>query len=291
MKLKLSTETMDTVRSQASKMARDEQISVNHENCPAGEDTRQRLYIKVTSDGKMALAHCFNCGGSGGVRLAGRPARIPSGSYDMVGDEARQNRCDTDRSLWTNAIPIIDSPEWDSWPEKYFADCWNELAGANGFDIRRHQAYSKWVLFPRGDASSPTGWEARSASKQITRNILPEYKDDTKLLIYNKDASRTAVVCEDPISAMKVSLAGYAGVALCGTNMTTDDAFKMSLLFDNILVWLDNDKPEIVAQAARLQTKLLMYTSSVKINKLYNDPKKYTLVHIQGTVRGAFTSE
>lgn len=290
MKLKLSTETMDTVRIQASKMARDEQISIDHYDCPAGEDTRQRLYIKVTSDGKMALAHCFNCGGSGGVKLIRRPVTEAKESWKGE-NEAKKRFCDIDMVLWEKGTPVVLAPEWDSWPEKYFADCWKEFNDANGFDIRRHQGLKRWVLFPRGDASSPTGWEARSASKEITRNILPEYKDDTKLLIYNKDASRTAVVCEDPISAMKVSLAGYAGVALCGTNMTSDDAFKVSLLFDNILVWLDNDKPEIVAQAALLQTKLLMYTSSVKINKLNNDPKKYTLVHIQDTVRGAFPSE
>jgi DNA primase len=179
-------------------------------------------------------------------------------------------------------------PDYNEWPERYMIDCWEEFVAADGFDIRRHNGPNGWVLFPRGDKDSPTGWEARSRLKEITRNILPEYKEDTKLLIYNKDASRTAVVCEDPISAMKVSLAGYAGVSLCGTNMTSDDAFKMSLLFDNILLWLDNDKPEIVAQAHRLMSKIAMYTSNVKINKLDMDTKKYSTKYIVETVKGAF---
>ena len=40
-----------------------EQVKVNHKNCPAGEDTKKRLYIKKVYGG--VLAYCHHCSGVG----------------------------------------------------------------------------------------------------------------------------------------------------------------------------------------------------------------------------------
>lgn len=42
-----------------------EQIHVNHDKCPAGLDTKRRLYIKRTEDDRYILAYCHNCSLSG----------------------------------------------------------------------------------------------------------------------------------------------------------------------------------------------------------------------------------
>lgn len=41
------------------------QHRLNHEGCPAGIDTRRRLYIKSVEPIGSWIGHCFNCGGSG----------------------------------------------------------------------------------------------------------------------------------------------------------------------------------------------------------------------------------
>src|SRR5688572_12518334 len=38
-----------------------EQVHVNHDSCPAGTDTKKRLYIRRTNE--AILAYCHNCGG------------------------------------------------------------------------------------------------------------------------------------------------------------------------------------------------------------------------------------
>jgi DNA primase len=85
---------------------------------------------------------------------------------------------------------------------------------------------------------------------------------------------------------MKVCLAGYSGVALCGTHLSSEDAFKLSMLYDSIIMWLDNDKPEVLAKANDNANKLRLYNNKVYTNYTDTDPKKYTLDYIRSQVEG-----
>jgi hypothetical protein len=173
--------------------------------------------------------------------------------------------------------------ETGEWPWAYFEDCWSQFLAVDGFGIR---ATERWVTFPRGEADGVyTGFECRRrGKKELTRSIHKDYKDTSKLLIYNTTNSKIAIVCEDPISAMKVCLAGYAGVSLCGTHVAPDDAFKIAMLYDQIIVWLDNDKQDIVSKAIDNYNRFKLYNSKVTINSSDKDPKKYSLPYIQERV-------
>jgi len=296
MKKRLSRATMEAVKLIMEGKPRGTEFNNDHGDCSAGEDNRSRLYYKVTDDGKMLLAHCFNCGCSGAVRINAPVAGVVDTESAAVERSTALSQYETDEKLWGRAEPVNKTVPIDEWPMKYFADSkngWPEFALADCFGIR---ATGGWVVIPRGwgDDNVITGFDCRVRSdshKEYTRNIHPDYKDLTKILIYNTSNSNIAIICEDPISAIKVCLAGYSGVALCGTHLSGDDAFKLGMLYDTIVMWLDNDKPEVIAKANDNANKLKLYNNKVYINYADTDPKKYTLDYIRSQVEGLTDNE
>ena len=51
-------------------------VRVNHDECPAGQDTRRRLYVTRKEDGNV-IAYCHNCSNSGFHSSASRFRRNP----------------------------------------------------------------------------------------------------------------------------------------------------------------------------------------------------------------------
>ena len=281
MKNRLSNETM-TIAVETCELP-NVQYHRNHDDCPAGQDIRKRLSIRLSEDKRLVLAHCFNCGLSGV-----RTSRIPSLYKAEPSKEVVNNYLvfDSTMARYKSGTPI--TPD-GSWPSVYFLDCWSELQDADKFGIKET---SDSYYIPRGNPPEDiTGFEIRLKGdrKLYKRIIHPNYKYDSKLLLYNGKGSRNAVICEDPISAMKISLAGYAGVSLCGSSMSSDDAFKVTMLFDSVTVWLDNDKPEIIRASLLIRDRLRLYMNKVTRIQGLKDPKYFTLQAIDGYIKEAET--
>jgi hypothetical protein len=283
MKTRLSRDTMAGLLATAP-FVLGHQYKTDHLYCPAGEDMKKRLYYKVTDDGKMLLAHCFNCGGNGASRLQ----RVNLSTEKAPAKPKDMDSFDIDAHLYAAASPIIEYEAVDSWPLKYFfhdAEAWEGFKAHDGFGIKHSICY---IVIPKGfEDGQITGYICRhKLDKRYTNSTHPNYNNSSSVLIYNTKNSRIAVVCEDAISAMKVCLAGFAGVALCGTNLTQDDAHKLSMLYDKVVVWLDNDKPEVNAKATENVSRLRLYNDCVSKTMLATDPKHYTLEDIRGIVKG-----
>jgi len=279
MKLKLTRQ--DLQRLAALSPQPGEQYSVNHDDCPAGEDTRGRLSYRLADDNRLLMAHCFNCGRSGVMSVR---SRLLSAARYRKPEELKEeyNLFDSWMDAYSAAEPL-DFGNKEMWPGGYFASCWTEFCDAEKFGIRETPHH---YIIPRGNVPNDiTGFEIRPKGlKYYTRIIHPMYKEDSKLLIYNKDSSRIGVVCEDPISAMKVSLAGFAGVALCGATLSVGDALKLSLLFDKVVVWLDNDSKTVKEQAHLNRARLAMYMDGAYLVEKLSDPKSYTLSFVRSTI-------
>ncbi len=56
----------DVIRAVGLSLAHGETDHINHDGCPAGEDTKGRLYVTKTDNG-ILLAYCHHCGGKGVV--------------------------------------------------------------------------------------------------------------------------------------------------------------------------------------------------------------------------------
>jgi hypothetical protein len=233
----------------------------------------------VTDDGKLLLAHCFNCGGSGAIKWKGWAVRPDTSVTALVQEEAALvkeiefNIVDYDYRK--NAIEV----DGNDWPLEYFKDCMYDFVGANKFGIRKTGMY---YMIPRGYGTNVTGYDLRYYPiKSHGRIIHPDHAKESKLLVYNPSNSKTAVIAEDPISAMKLSLAGFAGISLCSNHLNKEDAWKLAFMYDKLVVWLDNDSKEIIKLAHTAKDRLALYNDNVHIVTSASDPKHYKLVDIQ----------
>jgi hypothetical protein len=100
--------------------------------------------------------------------------------------------------------------------------------------------------------------------------------------VYNITGAKTGVICEDPISAMKLAIAGYAGIAICGCKVPgSAELVRMKLLYDNVIVWLDNDQIKVKETANEILDTLALYSIPSKRVVDNVDPKYYSIVEIK----------
>jgi hypothetical protein len=123
----------------------------NHEGCPAGEDTRGRLYAKITEDRKLLLLHCFNCGKSGAVRYSAGLGKPKEGTREAAMSDARKSSFEIVDTEFQSLLPFTGG-----WPSQYFyEDCdrYFKLFFKDHFKV---SAYS--ILQPQGvQAYHPPG--------------------------------------------------------------------------------------------------------------------------------------
>lgn len=213
-----------------------EQIRLNHEDCAAGKDARERLYIKRVDGGYVC--HCFNCGDSGWHfekeirRLPVYPSR-----YDYTLD-APAAMVTTNV---TKAIPL----EYRVWLYKHFVTDDLIERWKIGWDLKTGRLYVpyKW------------GFQLRSlkeAPKWLT------CVDSTKRTWCHYQNHRTTgiVFVEDMISYLRVvETATVDAVALLGVNynkILKVPAWIGHLNQKDCLIWFDND---IAGQEAALEFK------------------------------------
>ncbi len=245
----------------------------NHEDCPAGVDTRRRLYITRKDDG-VIVGYCHNCGGSG-VALRGRT------TY-------RRESTATAVTVQVQEIAMPANLEFDpiSWPTK--AQEWVNKAGIPLTTVREYAL--AWDL----DAS---------------RVVIPKYNLDNELVMYQ---SRNVGLCEGPkyiterlegadihtpmgistpphleggvvvlvedmMSAIKITLTGWDAIPLFSSNVKIDKLLTNVDKYGTIIVWLDNDGTEVKRHRDSMARQLRSIGKRVEVVKSLSDPKHYEL--------------
>jgi hypothetical protein len=92
----------------------------------------------------------------------------------------------------------------------------------------------------------------------------------------------TMVVVEDWLSALQCFLSGYDALALFTT--TAREAAVASTVkhgYDRVLIALDNDNSAVRANQRRLMRSFSVHFDDVRIKRLQNDPKEYTIEHLK----------
>lgn len=293
------------------------EVRYNHTNCPAGTDTRKRLYIRKTADGY--LAYCHNCG-RGGIASFERDPKTnttPQGPHvAMSGDRngldelcvltdkdkalayySLKKSFDTHRPLFdcSNCPTLIGKafPEFDpAWVPKYQVVA-----------IDSHLATGLLVELILPAAFDESGSPKIYSVKRKTLDFNDKVEVATPKWLHfsltgkmppildNPDTKRCVIV-EDRISAIKVVEATEGEVTACtlsGTNVSDEDLFKLSMLYDEFMVWLDNDSGAVIAKASDIRRRLKMYKkdSAVTGTELL-DPKTNSLDQIRFRIELAF---
>lgn len=273
------------------------QININHEGCAAGTDTKRRLYIKITNTPSKLLAFCHHCNRRGVKPLSCLP-RVPITDSATVEWNSKADPSSVVLTDWGktaseyhNAVPMADAMSirlMAKFPLRFFnAEQIEGLRDRDYYGMRI--SGTTHVLIPRMGESGLLGVDKRSleAGNLFDHTDMPKWKrtlalaEDMqevagRLIIYNTTQSRCGVVVEDPISAMRIDLLGYGAIALTGSSLDVDDAFKLSLLFDRLVVWLDNDSNTIIHNATAAAMRLSMFTKyKVPVIAKLSDPKSY----------------
>ena len=259
-----------------------EQVNINHDNCPAGRDTRRRLYIKRTKD--AVLAYCHNCNGHRVhcTTTAIRPMALleklvrESGDAELVQKEV--------------VLPEDSTHLLADWPAAALS--WLYQHGISNDDIRNNNIVwsPSWarVILPVYDGGKLVFWQGRRIEGDGPKYISVRSARKplfTAMANHTSPAhlTKTVVLTEDYLSALRVAKSGVAdAVALLGTH-GPDDLPERLRGYEKILIWLDHDlagriKATPLATRLRTATRAVVGLAAASEPKLHPDKEIYAAV-------------
>lgn len=262
-----------------------EQCRINHIDCPAGTDTRQRLYIKRTHE--AVLAYCHNCTGKL-IRSANGVRRIDVIQRLLAAAEAEPTHTDVQLPDDMRCHPADFPIEARAWLYRYHL---------NDEDIKNHHiGYSPSlgrVILPVYEDGKCIFWQGRQIDGAGPKYISvrsakkPVFMAEAEVPMYN------ATITEDMLSAIRMSKyrpedgpstkTHCTGVALLGTNGPDDLAVRLAG-FKWITVWLDDDVAGRTKATEIAQRMKLVTNASVRIIHA-PEPKKLSDKEIKESYR------
>lgn len=242
-----------------------EQVKVCHTTCPAGEDTRNRMYI--TNKGGHYLWYCHNCGNGGHWFPKETSSLIDTSSTEISIKKNRWTKLELE-DKWYEAEKDVEnfSTEARLWLAQY-----DMLDATIVYNPKENQLYLPlYSAFP--DRIYFFGIQARNFSADKPKyTTMAVYNDCGCLYQQHTKDNAPLVIVEDALSAMKINMCGGVGYALLGTSMK--EGLPRSITDGRkIILWLDKDVAGSVA-AAKLTTYLSpLYPSMITV--FYDQPKE-----------------
>lgn len=263
------------------------QRAINHTDCPAGIDRKQRLYIKRTLNG--VVAYCHHCGKKGAAFKHSGEAVWHALEHAPVSREAVREGIELLK--YEDALRWVEYYEHDCRPAPTPSSMMVAWADRKGFQAGAlfSEARAKYgapdgeapgLIFPiRASDGRVVGVQVRRDFGIRNRMKGPKY--ETKLLektapytYGNTVEQREVVLVEDYLSAQRLA-PHIAAVPLYGSSMP--DGFLAHLLnFYALVVWLDNDKPEVMEAATNIAVRAEPLFDQVTVIGDCKEPTKYT---------------
>ena len=279
-----------------------EQVNVNHADCPAGTDTKRRLYVKRIERGKV-VAYCHHCGGRGlaspsrGDRnplyssdalLARLPGVLPEGGGAYGVAQRSIRRADKGSQVPKQKAGPSGRASFNraEWPVE-------AIVWLNRFGIEDHW---KWYYEPglgrlcytvRDIKGQPVLKCCRALNGEPKKylNFKEDFKDQSPrgYLGFKTDV---LVITEDILSAQKCVDAGYSAFPMLSTTVKDSDLLHLTEEFKHgiIIVWTDNDNTDVRLKRNKLKDSLSLLGVSNKTIKDYKDPKYYSVKEIKEIV-------
>lgn len=256
-----------------------EQVRVNHEGCPAGEDTRRRLYVKKVSGG--LIAYCHNCGDHGYVRR------------DAYGIKEIESWLEGEKKKIEEITPFYELPSDLLWPDRItywpmrarmhigvafdyrtFADPGNALiqrtyAAQDSGSILNGMVYT----INRDDDGNIIGYQTRWCEDGAPKNIRSY--GDKQFILKSRDGFKTRVtfIVEDVLSGVALAhdYPMATVVALCGTHLSMTERVAAEIRGkEMVVVYLDPDDagkmaaPDVVGSCKLLNKNVTNWTGTWK---------------------------
>jgi hypothetical protein len=250
---------------------------VRHEPCPAcGSKDNLARY-------EGGNGFCFGCGYmertggnvSGIVSELGRSgmgdgvARRKGGTTDAL----RPPPDDTVLAHYPNAVV--------EWVAKYGLSVADLIRHKVGWSKRREQLIYQFY----GADQELVLWQARNFREGTThrdRFFTGGPSAEVVAAYYPKQTSNTACIVEDCISAINASHAGVSGIPCLGSSMPEKKLAMIARMYNEVFVWLDEDK---FKEAQRLGRQLSMLGCHTRVLQTTEDPKCYPLDFLEAKLR------
>ena len=215
-----------------------EQVHVNHESCPAGEDTKRRLYVKRVPGG--VLGYCHHCSGHGFIRnlspegtdlshwLRGKEIEIPDVSSTLGTPEQ-------DKEIYGGPF----SGPGFTWLSKY-----TTILDPEYIVPVRDPSQVKMKIYTL-EHEHIIGYQIRNTvhkPKYITRYYTDVVRGDAAWFIADPEVKKV-VITEDYLSAYKIfKICNMNTVALLKTS-ASETTIRQIRSFNptKVTLWLDSD--------------------------------------------------
>ena len=214
-----------------------QQHKYNHVDCHAGEDTKERLYVKNVDGAYMW--HCHNCGDSGFYRPKETVSRIKEQSDTPVW------KADYTTEMYTRMALHRDYNDFDDrgkiWLAQYGfdRDTCAYYSINEGLDGIMLPVYNDTVDAMVSDKYIH-GWQVRRYNKK------PKYRSYIKdKFSYLQNVKKPKlVIVEDLLSSYKLHAAGFSSLCLLGTSMSSEALRIIASLHrhEGVVLWLDDDQ-------------------------------------------------
>ena len=256
-----------------------EQTHVDHLRCPAGSDTRQRLYIKRLGTDAY-VGHCFNCGGSG-YHFGNTPSRV----QDLVGRREGKGATSSFPLGYTTTVLPLHVKEY---LHKYALD--DEEAEHLGY--KYHEASDSLVMpYYQCRKAVVQSYQQRYMGDNVKfRYSTHEEKSYAKCSVVTNIPStgfpkEYAVLTEDQISAYRVwreSGGKIHSTALLGTNLNTEVISILTTIQPKkLLIWMDADAAGIMA-SREISKTLVPILKNTKISHMgFAQPKDLSVEELK----------
>lgn len=286
---------------QCELLQRGESNRVNHQDCPAGTDTRRRLYLtRPAGSPEIILGYCHNCQDKG-ILKSNNPHCYRSHDAAI---EAGQN-LSTDK--WSPPHNLVTKcHEWpaDAISWRYKMSLHIAMIDALGiaYDPSTHRIYlPMWRTIklngPKTECSNLIGYQLRRLSDRGSKYItaLQDKGSYPSTLIY--PLLKAVDSREPPVSILVEDFA--SGIALAETAYENQHQWEVIVNYGTkvtpevlarcdqwpALVWLDNDSLHVSEQAEHIGRVWAMITGNdVHIERDAREPKKLTATEIQRVV-------
>lgn len=251
-----------------------EQININHPNCPAGRDTKKRLYVK-NKDGTLLgwCHHCRSGGGKGG------------GNRRHIRD--RQSVVQT----WDIKLPYDMT-----WEQNVGGLAWLNKYGITPverkiYNIGWSDSLSRVILPVYDGESELVAWQQR---RIMNHDTMPKYltdkRKDVKFPMFLGTKLRdgdTVVLTEDILSAIVIGRQ-CAAISLLGTNLTERNRDRLlARAYSKVIVWLDDDNPDVKKAQRKIRRQLESFVDVEVITGHDVDPKEMTDEQIKTILQGS----
>lgn len=250
------------------------QVRVDHEACPSGRDTKQRLYIKRTP--LAVLAYCHNCGG----HMVRKAPRTGVRQPEVIERLLRESEADT-----TAGVVALPEDFVGATLAPDDAKAWLYGYNITDEDIKKYNiGYSEsWgrIILPVFEDGKCVFWQGRAVEGATPKYI--SVQSAKKPLFVASDPSHdvwTAVITEDMLSAIRVTPVDrcFTGYALLGTH-GPDDLAEQLKKYTYVFVWLDNDtagRRKGVELTERLKTCAPVTQQVIQVSSSHPEPKRLT---------------